>query len=78
MNSNNLSNMFQLAYKLLHSSDTARQNAHTDITLNIDNGKVTAFTMLRLSSAFATINHRFSRGSFVFVIWCIWCSFKLA
>ena len=30
---------------------------HNDITLNMDNGRVTALTLLDLSAAFDTINH---------------------
>ena len=30
---------------------------HNDLTLNMDNDKITAFTLLDLSAAFDTINH---------------------
>ena len=55
--SNNLSNVFQSAYKKLHSTETALLKVHNDITLNMDNGRVTALTLLDLSAAFDTINH---------------------
>ena len=55
--SNNWSNVFQSAYKKLHSTETALLKVHNDITLNMDNGKVTALTLLDLSAAFDTINH---------------------
>ena len=49
--------MFQSAYKRLHSTETALLKVHNDITLNMDNGKVTALTLLNLSAAFDNINH---------------------
>ena len=55
--SNNLSNVFQSAHKKLHSTETALLKVHNDITLNMDNGRVTALTLLDLSAAFDTINH---------------------
>ena len=55
--SNNLSNVFQSAYKKLHSTETALLKVHNDITLNMDNGRVTALTLLDLAAAFDTINH---------------------
>ena len=54
---NGLSNMLQSAYKQFHSTETALLKVHNDINLNIDNGKVTALTLLDLSSAFDTIDH---------------------
>ena len=55
--SNNLSTVFQSAYKKLHSTETALLKVHNDITLNMDNGRVTALTLLDLSAAFDKINH---------------------
>ena len=49
--------MSQSAYKQLHSTETAFLKVRIDIHLNIDNGKVTALTMLDLSAAFDTIDH---------------------
>jgi len=53
---NDLSNMSQSAYKQFHSIETALLKVHNDINRNIDNGKVTALTLLDLSSAFDTID----------------------
>ena len=48
--SNNLSNVFQSAYKqFFNSTDTALVNVHSGyIPLNLDNGKVTAVALLDL------------------------------
>ena len=54
---NCLSNVSQSAYKQFHSTETALLKVHNDINLNIDNGKVTALTLLDLSAAFDTIDH---------------------
>ena len=39
------------------SSETAILKVHNDITLNMNNGKVTALTLLNLSAAFDASNH---------------------
>ena len=49
--------MSQSAYKQFHSTETALLKVHNDINLKIDNGKVTALTLLDLSAAFDTIDH---------------------
>ena len=54
---NGLSNVSQSAYKQFHSTETALLKVHNDINLNIDNGKVTALTLLDISAAFDTIDH---------------------
>ena len=54
---NGLSNVSQSAYNQFHSTETALLKVHNDINLNIDNGKVTALTLLDLSAAFDTIDH---------------------
>ena len=54
---NGLSNMLQSANKQFHSTETALLKLHNDTNLNIDNGKVTAMTLLDLSAAFDTIDH---------------------
>ena len=54
---NGLTNASQSAYKQFHSTETALPKVHNDITLNIDNGKVTPLTPLDLSAAFDTIDH---------------------
>ena len=52
-----LSNHEQSAYKSFHSTETALLKIHNDIICNMDNGKVTALTLLDLSAAFDTIDH---------------------
>ena len=53
-----MSNVLQSAYKQFHSTETALSKVHTDFTLNMDKGKVTAFTLLDLSAAaFDIIDH---------------------
>ena len=52
-----LSNQVQSAYKRFHSTETALLKIHNDIICNMDNGKVTARTLLDLSAAFDTIDH---------------------
>ena len=52
-----LSNHVQSAYKPFHSTETALFKIHNDIICNMDNGKVTALTLLDLSAAFDTIDH---------------------
>ena len=52
-----LTNASQSAYKQFHSTKTALKKLHNAINLNIDNGKVTALTLLDLSAAFDIIDH---------------------
>ena len=52
-----LSNDLQSAYKRFHSTETALLKIPNDIVDNMDNGKVTALTLLDLSAAFDTIDH---------------------
>ena len=53
-----LSNQVQSAYyKRFHSTETALLKIHNDIICNMENGKVTALTLLDLSAAFDTIDH---------------------
>ena len=50
--------MFQSAHTKFHSTETAFLKVDNDIiSLNTDNGKVTAVTLLDLSAAFDIINH---------------------
>ena len=51
-----LSNHVQAAYKRFHSTETTLLKIHNDIICNMDNGKVTALTLLDLSAAFDTID----------------------
>ena len=53
-----LSNHVQSAYKRFHSTETALLKIHNDIICNMDNGKVTALTLLDLSAAFDTLLER--------------------
>ena len=52
-----LFNVSQSTYKQFHSTETALLKVQNDINLNIDNGKVTALTLLDLSAGFDTIDH---------------------
>ena len=52
-----LSSDLQSAYERFHSTETALLKIHNDIVDNMDNGKVTALTLLDLSAAFDTIDH---------------------
>ena len=49
--------MSQSAYKKFHSTETALLKVHNDISLNINNGNVTALALLDLSVAFDTTDH---------------------
>ena len=51
------SNHHQSAYKKFHSTETALLKIHNDILSSMDDGKVTALTLLDLSAAFDTIDH---------------------
>ena len=57
INSSNISNEYQSAYKKFQSTETALPNIHNDILASMDAGKVTAVTMLYLSAASQTIYH---------------------
>ena len=57
ISTNILTNVSQSAYRQFHSTETALLKVHNDINLNINNGKVTALTLLDLSAAFDTIDH---------------------
>ena len=57
IHNHHLSNDLQSAYKRFHSTETALLKIHNDIVDNMDNGKVTALTLLDLSAAFDTIDH---------------------
>jgi hypothetical protein len=53
-----LDNPFQSAYKSYHSTETALLSVTNDILNSMGSGKVTALTLLDLSAAFDTIDHR--------------------
>ena len=69
ININGLTNASQSAYKQFHSTETALLKVHNDINLNIDNGNVTALTLLDLSAA--------SHYTLINVVWDIWHSLEL-
>ena len=52
-----LSNQYQSAYKKFHSTETALLKVENDIILNVDEGRVTALTLLDLSAAFDNLDH---------------------
>ena len=54
---NDLSNQYQSAYNKFHSTETALHMVVNDIILNIDEERVTAFTLLDLSAAFDTLDY---------------------
>ena len=57
INSSHTSNDYQSAYRKFHSNETALLKIHNDILSSMDDGKVTALTLLDLSAAFDTIDH---------------------
>jgi hypothetical protein len=50
-------NSFQSAYRKFHSTETALLKIHSDLLTSMDEGRVTALTLLDLSAAFDTIDH---------------------
>ena len=57
INSSHTSNDYQSAYRKFHSTETALLKIHNDILSSMDEGRVTALTLLDLSAAFDTIDH---------------------
>ena len=57
LNSNNLNEIFQSAYKAGHSTETALLKIICDLLNATDEGKVSILTLLDLSAAFDTIDH---------------------
>ena len=57
INSSHTSNDYQSAYRKFHSTETALLKTHNDIPSSMDDGKVTALTLLDLFAAFDTIDH---------------------
>jgi hypothetical protein len=58
ISSSKSANPCQSAYKQFHSTETALLKIHNDVLRSMDGGKVTALTLLDLSAAFDTIDHR--------------------
>ena len=56
-NTSNTFNQYQSAYRKYHSIEPALLEIHNDIMTSMDTGKVTALTLLDLSTAFDTIDH---------------------
>ena len=54
---NDLSNQYQSAYKTFHSTETALLKVENDFILNMDEGRVTALTLLHLSAAVDILDH---------------------
>ena len=57
INSSHTSNDYQSAYRKFHSTETALLKIHDDILSSMDDGRITALTLLDLSAAFDTIDH---------------------
>ena len=57
INSSHTSNDYQSAYRNFHSAETTVFKIHNDILSSMDDGRVTALTLLDLSAAFDTIDH---------------------
>ena len=57
INCSDTSNVYQSAYRKFHSTETALLRIHNDILSSMDDGRVTALTLLDLSAAFDTIDH---------------------
>ena len=54
---NHLSNPLQSAYRTHHSTESALLKLHNHIIISMDQGEVTALTLLDLSAAVDTIDH---------------------
>ena len=57
INSSKLSNHYQSAYTIFHSTEIALLKNNNDILSSMDSGKVTALTLLDIFVAFDTIDH---------------------
>ena len=57
MDSNELNELYQSAYKKFHSTETALLKVFNDIACELDDKKVVLLSLLDLSAAFDTIDH---------------------
>ena len=57
INSSHISNHYQSAYRNVHLTEIALLKIHNDILAAMDDGRVTALTLLDLSAAFDIIDH---------------------
>ena len=57
VNSSHTSNDYQSAYRKFHSTETALLKIHNDILSSMDDSRVTALTLLDLSSVFDRMDH---------------------
>ena len=57
LQSNNLNDEFQSAYKLAHSTETALLRVKNDIAQELGHGRVVLLVLLDMSAAFDTIDH---------------------
>ena len=55
-------NQYQSSYRKFHSTETVLLKIHNDILASMDAGKVTALTLLDLSTAFDTTDHTILLG----------------
>ena len=57
LDSNELNELYQSAYKKFHSTETALLKVFNDIACKLDDKKVVLLSLLDLSAAFDTIDH---------------------
>ena len=57
INSSNTSSHDQFAIRKFHSTETELHKIHNDILSSLDDGRVTALTLLDLSATFHTTDH---------------------
>ena len=58
MEKTQLTNKFQSAYRVYHSTESAQLKVQNDVLMNMDRGEVTALALLDLSAAFDAIDHQ--------------------
>ena len=57
IDNNGLCEVFQSAYRVHHSTETALLRVYNDIAMSIDNQKSVVLVLLDLSAAFHTVDH---------------------